>query len=244
MLTPATLAPAALERATQFVREHHRDPISVTDLADHAGYSRHHFSRAFSASLGISPGAYLTAVRIETAKTLLLSDSCPVIDVASEVGFDSLSSFTRRFAVSVGTTPAALRKLGLRMEDAAPRPFQLSTPGQAMVSVAPVLPGGVGEDCRLWLGWYSTPAPIGLPAAGILTDYNAHIALPLQPGAPWLLGFLVGRGEHHLHQLAPSQPVVGRHPTPITHGTRLTLHFRRAGLGDVPLLSALPALAG
>jgi len=116
MLTPATLAPAALDRATQFVREHHRDPISVTDVADHAGYSRHHFSRAFSASLGISPGAYLTAVRIETAKTLLLSDSCPVIDVASEVGFDSLSSFTalRRSGRDQVISPPAARSMRRR----------------------------------------------------------------------------------------------------------------------------------
>ncbi len=102
-----TLSPQAVEQVACLVQEHHCEPITVCDLADAAGYSRHHFSRAFTGSFGISPSAYLTAARIETAKLLLLDETDAVVDVAVAVGFDSLSSFTRRFATTVGTTPGA-----------------------------------------------------------------------------------------------------------------------------------------
>ncbi|MEL4356924.1 MULTISPECIES: helix-turn-helix transcriptional regulator [unclassified Luteococcus] len=238
-----TLPPRSVEQVARLVQEHHCDGIVVQDLADAAGYSRHHFSRAFKASIGVSPGAYLAAVRIETAKRLLLSESCAVIDVAAEVGFDSLSSFTRRFATTVGTTPARLRQLAQQLEHSAVAPFALSAPGQPAVAVTLVLPEGVKDTCRLWLGWYPTPAPIGLPAAGQLGEYDEPVRLPLHPGAPWLLGFAVEESDDHLHELAPAWPVIARHDAPITRPGAVTLTFRRASVDDIPLLSALPALA-
>ena len=237
------LASSSVERAVRFIAEHHCEPVDVTDLAAAAGYSRHHFSRAFTSTIGISPSAYLTAARIDTAKRLLLAERCPVIDVAVEVGFDSLSSFTRRFNATVGITPARFRSLAGAMEGAELRPFAVAMPAQPTVDVSLLLPDAVSDSSRVWLGWYPTPAPIGLPAAGVLRDYDDQIRLPLHPHAPWLLGFVVEPADDHLHQLAPRMPVVARHPQAITRPCTVTLAFRRAGVGDVPLLSALPALA-
>ncbi|WP_394277294.1 hypothetical protein [Luteococcus sp.] len=114
---------------------------------------------------------------------------------------------------------------------------------QPPIEVMAVLPGGVRDTCRIWLGWYPSPAPIGLPAAGQLCEFDQPLSLRLQPGAPWLLGFAVEDGDDHLHQLAPRWPVVARHPAPIARPQQVTLHFRRAQMHDIPLLSALPALA-
>jgi len=233
----------AVEQVARFVQENHCDGIDVQDLADAAGYSRHHFSRAFKASTGVSPRAHLAAVRIETAKRLLLFESCAVIDVAAQVGFDSLSSFTRRFATTVGTTPGQLRQLAQKLEHCALAPFALGDPNQPNVAVTPVLPAGVEDSCRIWLGWYPTPAPIGLPSAGQLAEYDEPVLLPLHPGAPWLLGFAVEESDDHLHELAPAWPVVARHEAPIIQPGAVSLTFRRASLDDIPLLSALPALA-
>ncbi|ROR53408.1 AraC family transcriptional regulator [Luteococcus japonicus] len=233
----------AVEQVARFVQDHHCDGIDVQDLADAAGYSRHHFSRAFKASTAVAPSAYLAAVRIDSAKRLLLSETCAVVDVAVEVGFDSLSSFTRRFATTVGTTPARLRLLAQKLDHSAVAPFTLSDPNQPIVAVTPVLPEGVDDSCRIWLGWYPTPAPIGLPAAGQLGEYDEPMSLPLHPSAPWLLGFVVEESDDHLHELAPAWPVVARHHVPITQPGAVTLTFRRAGIDDIPLLSALPALA-
>jgi AraC family transcriptional regulator len=85
--------------------------LVVQDLADHAAYSPFHFTRLFTARVGMSPGQYLVAQRIDAAKRLLLEADDPVIDVATHVGFDSLSSFGRRFHATVGTSPGAFREL-------------------------------------------------------------------------------------------------------------------------------------
>ncbi|WP_420175026.1 helix-turn-helix transcriptional regulator [Luteococcus sp. OSA5] len=245
MTKPSTtrLAPTVLARVAEFAVEHHCEQVTVADLADQAGYSRHHFSRAFTATKGISPSAYLTALRIESAKQLLLTDDRPVIDVAVEVGFDSLSSFSRRFSATVGTTPAHLRRLARRLEDCELSPFTVADPRQMLVQVRPVLPTGV-DSGRLWLGWYRSPAPIGLPTAGTLTDLDEVVPLPLHPGAPWLLGFLVGSDAAPGDLLAPTLPVVALHPSPVLSPGAIDLCFRFAMLDDLPLLSALPALAG
>lgn len=76
------LGAEALARVARFAVQHHREQVTVADLADHAGYSRHHFSRAFTATKSVSPSAYLTALRIESSKALLLTEDAPVIDIA------------------------------------------------------------------------------------------------------------------------------------------------------------------
>ena len=102
------LDPALLHAAIELIRSPALPALTATDLADHVGYSPFHFSRPFRASTGLSPGQFLTGVRMDTAKRLLLADRDAVVDIATAVGFDSLSSFTRRFRAAVGTTVAAL----------------------------------------------------------------------------------------------------------------------------------------
>ncbi len=60
----ATVAPGTLElvaRAAAFLREHHRQPLTVRDLADHLSYSPSHLTRTFTAVAGVSPIGYLSA---------------------------------------------------------------------------------------------------------------------------------------------------------------------------------------
>lgn len=219
--------------------------LSVGDLADHAGYSPFHFSRVFSAHVGIGPGQYLTALRIDAAKRLLLSGRDPVIDIATAVGFDSLSSFCRRFRNSVGVPPAQLRHLAERIGDRPPRPFAILPPGPGAVTVRFEIPGqfAPGGDVLLWVGWFPHPAPIGLPRAGALVSGTAGIRLPLCQGAPYLLGFAVAPQADPLEQLVPAAPVVAVHPEPLTDTCEVTLRFAPQGTARrVPLLAALPSL--
>src|SRR5699024_4966157 len=142
---------------------------SASDLADHAGYSPFHFSRLFARHMGIGPGQYLTALRIERAKHLLLTQTVSVIDVATAVGFDSLSSFSRRFRTTVGVPPASLRHLADRISDRPPRPFSLLRPGAGRVRVIFDVPEDLispHDDPHIWGGVLPTsgtdrPPPLG-----------------------------------------------------------------------------------
>ncbi|MCV7194354.1 helix-turn-helix transcriptional regulator [Mycolicibacterium brumae] len=240
------LHPAALRAVVQVMRAEAVTGLSATDAADHAAYSPFHFNRLFAATTGVSPGAYLTSLRIDAAKRLLLADPAPVIDVATEVGFDSLSSFSRRFRAVVGTSPAAFRALADHVDDGAVEPFRLVDPNQPTVRIRPRLPEHLrpGPRVELWIGWFPKPAPIGLPAAGALTVSDAELELPLCPDAPWLLSFAVSADACARERLAPSAPLVARHPAPLTSPTNIDLHYRYATPVDLPMLPALPALAG
>lgn len=218
--------------------------LSVTDLADHAGYSPFHFSRVFARHVGIGPGQYLTALRIDAAKRLLLTTDDAVIDVATAVGFDSLSSFTRRFGATVGLPPAQLRRLADRIGDRPPRPFSLLTPGDEVVSVHLELPDEFSPrgDASIWVGWYPHPAPIGLPRSGVLVAGIETVELPLCPGAPFLLAFAVRAHSDPLDQLVPVAPTVAVHPAPITRSAHVRLRFSASAAGRPPLVTALPSL--
>lgn len=220
------------------------ESLTAANLAEHAGYSPFHFSRLFLARTGIGPGQYLSALRIDAAKRLLLTRDDAVIDVAAAVGFDSLSSFSRRFKQAVGVSPGRLRRLAHAVTDRPPRPFALVPAEAAEVRIRFELPSGFSPrgDASLWVGWYAQPAPIGLPQAGMLVRGRRDVQLPLYPGSPYLLGFAVAASSDAHAQLAPSAPTVALHPAPIVAPCDLTLRFATAEPTQVPLLSALPVL--
>lgn len=218
--------------------------LSVADLADACGYSRHHFSRAFTATLGISPARYVAALRMDRAKRLLLAESDPVIDIAVAVGFDSLSSFTRRFHDTVGVPPARLRQLADKLGDTTPTPFRLGADSAVGVRIALDIPAQLRPpgELAVWVGWYPHPAPVGMPAAGIYSHGDSPVHLPLSAGNPWLLAFATTATAEPHDQLVPTRPLVAAHPAPVLFPGALTLHFFHADARGVPLLSALPAL--
>ncbi len=238
-----SITPDSIARAITLARRLSAE-VDATDLADHVGYSPFHFSRLFTRSVGIGPGQYLIALRIDAAKRLLLTGDEAVIDVATAVGFDSLSSFTRRFGATVGVSPGRLRRLPDRLADQALQPFSLPAPGPGSVHVDLELPVGFSPrgDASIWVGWFPRPAPIGLPWSGTLVTGGGSITLPLRQGAPYLLAFAVPAHAEPLDQLVPEVPMVAVHPVPVTRPARLTLHFAVSDAHRPPLLAALPSL--
>ena len=110
--SPQALAaqqPLALS-ATAFLREHHRELITIRDLADPLSYSPSHLTRSFTAAVGVSPIRYLSSWRLHEAKHLLISEGLDVAEACYEVGYTSVGTFSRRFVRDVGLPPAALRR--------------------------------------------------------------------------------------------------------------------------------------
>ncbi|WP_185062985.1 helix-turn-helix domain-containing protein [Pseudonocardia eucalypti] len=86
------------------------EPLDLDALAAEAGFSRYHFARAFRATYGETPRAYLTRRRVERAKDLLRSADITVTEVCMLVGFSSLGSFSSRFRELVGLPPSEYRR--------------------------------------------------------------------------------------------------------------------------------------
>jgi AraC family transcriptional regulator len=104
-LTPQ--AGVALQRLLQ----HRLDrSIPVSELAEAAGLSLHHFIRACRQSEGFTPHAMVLQRRIDWAIHLLLSSSSGIDEIALRTGFSSPSHFVSTFRRMVGVTPAKLRR--------------------------------------------------------------------------------------------------------------------------------------
>jgi len=108
------LTPLTLRRVREYVAAQLDRPIRLQQLAAVADLSAFHFSRAFKASTGLSPHAYLLHCRIAEAKRLLSSKTIAVADVARRTGFTSTGQLSARFRASTGMTPSAFRSLTLR----------------------------------------------------------------------------------------------------------------------------------
>lgn len=101
--------PSRIAEAAQIIRDQHREPLSLGDVAEAVGLSRERLSRLFHESLGITFSEYLNHARLETARALLAETDRSVTDVAFESGFQSLSQFHRRFRTSENKSPSQYR---------------------------------------------------------------------------------------------------------------------------------------
>jgi AraC family transcriptional regulator len=103
------LAPHKLERVQIFVEQHLAEPVRVEQLAAAVHMSPFHFARMFKQATGQPPHAYLTAQRVERAKTLLREGRLALIEVAASVGFQTQGHFTEVFRRYAGVTPRIFR---------------------------------------------------------------------------------------------------------------------------------------
>lgn len=108
------LPPFVLKRVREHVAAHLAGGVRLSQLAAIAGLSPFHFSRAFKASTGMSPHAYVLHCRIAEAKRLLSGSTLAVADIARRAGFKSSGQLSARFRASTGTTPSAFRGLARR----------------------------------------------------------------------------------------------------------------------------------
>ncbi len=107
---------AGVARAREYLTENYAENVFLEQLAEVAGLSPFHFSRLFSAQVGMPPHAFQTQVRVARAKALL-THGCPVSEVAARTGFADQSHLTRHFKRLVGVTPGRYRRSSKNVQD-------------------------------------------------------------------------------------------------------------------------------
>jgi transcriptional regulator GlxA family with amidase domain len=93
-----------------WAREHLDEKLTVDDLADRAGMSARHFSRAFIAETGTTPAKAIERLRIEVARSRVQSSSEAIERVAQATGFRDPERMRRAFIRSFGQPPQSLRR--------------------------------------------------------------------------------------------------------------------------------------
>ena len=93
-----------------WAREHLDAPLTVEDLAEQAGMSSRHFTRAFMAETGTTPSKAVERLRIEVARQRVQSSSEAIERVAETTGFRDPERMRRAFIRAFGQPPQSLRR--------------------------------------------------------------------------------------------------------------------------------------
>ena len=237
---------SAVERAINFNCERYSEPLSLDDIAGSAIMSRFHFCRIFGNATGVTPGRFLSAIRIYEAKRMLLNTAMNVTDITFAVGFNSLGSFSNHFTDSVGISPGRFRRIartgGLVLQWTLMGSYADST-----VTGMITFPKGYA-GARVFLGAFDTPIVQRQPAAAVVvepTDTSEPVFFRLA-GVP--------QGRWHLRAVAVAD---SSDPEPWTRRTLLIggcglnavgdvhcapIELRPKQPTDLPILLALPEL--
>jgi AraC family transcriptional regulator len=244
----------AVERVLATMRERLDEDLTLHDMADVAHLSPYHFTRVFRHVTGIPPCEFLTALRLQEAKRLLLTTGLSVTDVCFEVGYSSLGTFTTRFTHLIGVSPGRLRRLA--EAGATPRAEPLRHHDAHAANVVPINAGVTGRIKALdappgpiFIGLFPTPLPQSCPVActrltapGVyriapVPDGRYHVLTAALPWSSDLVGYLlpdarlrvgIGQGPIVVHR--------GR-----AHGVA-DVTLRPLQPTDPPLLTAHPFL--
>ncbi|MBO9607846.1 MAG: helix-turn-helix transcriptional regulator [Paenibacillaceae bacterium] len=89
---------------------HFADDAGIKTAIERSGLGRTQFYRRFRAVTGLTPHQFTNRLRLQLAAQLLLNEPLPIIRIAMECGFNSLSAFNKQFAARYGQPPRAYRK--------------------------------------------------------------------------------------------------------------------------------------
>ena len=105
----------AVLRVIGHMKAHLAAPLDLDELARIAAISKFHLVRVFDEITGTTPHHFLSCLRVQRAKELLLKTDSAITEVCLLVGYNSLGTFSKTFSDLVGVAPQAFRALPKRM---------------------------------------------------------------------------------------------------------------------------------
>ena len=95
---------------TRYLQEHMAEELSLSVLAEQFYLNPQYISQLFKNEIGVGFLTYLTNIRMEKAKKLLLSTSYSIAEVAEQSGYGDYRVFTKVFKKTEGITPSQYRR--------------------------------------------------------------------------------------------------------------------------------------
>ena len=99
-----------IDSIIQYIKEHCCDNLSTAMLSEQFGLSSNYITNLLKQELGIRYNDYITQLRMERAKELLLTTNLSVKSITTSCGYYSQSHFTKLFVEREGCTPVEYRK--------------------------------------------------------------------------------------------------------------------------------------
>jgi len=247
----------AVERVITSARGRLCEPISLRDMSRVAYLSTFHFNRVFHQITGLPPAKFISAMRLDEAKRLLLNTNLSITDICFEVGYNSLSTFTRLFTQRVGLGPREFRYLAERItptsvESLCAHYADLTGRASLNPSVEGFVHSPKTDAGPIFIGLFRIHLPQSRPVGGaLLTSPGAFRIGPVPDGTYHLLAAALPRLGDMLGYLLPDSDSLSvgtaNGPVIVRHGKAsgpLTISLRPMVLTDPPLLVSLPFLLG
>ena len=95
-----------------FISLHYMEDITIDDLTAQTHMSKASLQRKMTAFTGLSPMQYIHRIRLNQAALMLQEKKKSVAQIATEVGYNSLSSFNRKFLDYFGMSPTKYKSRG------------------------------------------------------------------------------------------------------------------------------------
>jgi len=100
----------SITTALAYIHDQVPEPIGVADVARHVALSPSRLRHVFKRAVGVPLGRYIRQVKLNHACSLLHDSDLSVSQIADACGFESLATFSRRFAAERGMAPSAYRR--------------------------------------------------------------------------------------------------------------------------------------
>lgn len=104
-----------VKNCCDYIGIHINEKLSISELAERAGYSEYYFSRKFKQEMGCTLTEYIMREKIERAKVLLSTTNMSIMDISIELSFNSRSYFSDTFQKNTGISPGEYRKQNVRL---------------------------------------------------------------------------------------------------------------------------------
>lgn len=249
-----TVRYSEIDEIIAYINQNIYDPLPLSRLADHVAYSPYHFARIFKERIGLSPLYYVSALRLQKAKDLLLRTNLSIRDIGLEIGQQSLGTFTTRFTERVGVSPSQFRNSSQQADEHL-RSLQMLG-GWSKAQSSRSMPGTITGTFEteipfegvVLVGLFAKPIPEGLPLYGTLVSSGEDFIIPgVKPGTYYLMATSVAWGTKAMDFMLPhttlrtrsKEPIIVKPFSFVPH-LHVTLHAPHPD--DPPILISLPLL--
>lgn len=249
-----TTTTTEIDEIIAYIHQHIYDPLPLARLASHVSYSPYHFTRLFKERMGISPMYYVSSLRLQKAKDLLLQTNLSVRDISLEIGQQSLGTFTTRFTERVGMTPAQFRSTAHDASKHLQMLEQLrdwNTPefrNPRHTTVRGTISSEHPFSGVVLIGLFPKPIPEGFPLHGTLLGTLGDFEFPnVEPGIYYLMATTISWGTGAIDMLLPQSTLRTRSReavvvSPGAEVPHLNVSLYPPKLDDPPILISLPVL--
>lgn len=99
-----------LIKAVEFLHDNLEEPVEMSELAQHAGFSIRQLERLFKRYLNATPYQFYVSIRLSRAHALLAETNLSITEIAMATGFSNTSQFSRNFRRQYGVSPHEFKK--------------------------------------------------------------------------------------------------------------------------------------